>query len=110
MCRHLRDNLLICRVRYEFLKGRPYLTNLLSFSGNFTANLDKGKAMVVYYLDFSKAFDLINHQMLLLKMQIFGIGGRICKWVQDFSRNRIFYVRLESDNYDALQVTSGVPQ
>jgi len=62
------------------------------------------------YLDFSKAFDLVSHKHLLLKLQKHGINGQIGNWIKAFLENRKQRVVIRGYKSDELDVLSGVPQ
>ena len=66
--------------------------------------------MEVCYLDFSKAFDSVNHRLLLMKLGVYAIDGQIHKWLSDFLSCRTFHVRVGNSKSDVVNVTSGVPQ
>ncbi|GAB0184381.1 mitochondrial enolase superfamily member 1 [Grus japonensis] len=59
--------------QHGFMKGRSYLTNLISFYDKVTHLVDEGKAVDVVYLDFSKAFDTISYSILLEKLAAHGL-------------------------------------
>ena len=61
----------------------------------------------IVYLDISKAFDSVSHDVLLLKLQLMGISGTILNWFKAYLDNRR---QLVSVNGSFLPVTSGVPQ
>jgi hypothetical protein len=61
---HLEKQGLIRATQHGFMRGRSCTTNLLSFFEKMTAELDKGKAADVIYLDFAKAFDTVPHERL----------------------------------------------
>ena len=57
------------------MNGKSCLTNLISCYGQVTRLVDKGKAVDVVYLDFSKAFGTIPHSILLEKPAAHGLDG-----------------------------------
>ena len=63
-----------------------------------------------FYLDFSKAFDSVNHKLILHKLQSFGINGNLLSWFKSYLTNIIQRVVLEGHASDWLPVLSGVPQ
>ena len=66
--------------------------------------------MDVAYLDFRKAFDLVSHKHLLLKLEKHGIKGQILNWIKAFLENRRQKVVIRGYESDELDVLSGVPQ
>ena len=61
-------------------------------------------------LDFSKAFDKVSHQRLLLKVSHCGIAGTVFAWIKDFLHGRTQKVILEGQSSSRATVASGVPQ
>ena len=57
------------------------LTQLLEHYDTIVDTLDQGDNLDVVYLDFSKAFDKVDHPILLAKLRALGIGGQIGKWI-----------------------------
>ena len=62
------------------------------------------------YLDFSKAFDKVDHVILLHKVKDLGITGKLVQWFYHFLTNRKHFVRLHGGPSDDHPVISGVPQ
>ena len=62
------------------------------------------------FLDFSKAFDKVNHLKLLYKLSCFGVKGNTLDWIQSFLIGRIQTVVLNGESLNEVPVTSGVPQ
>lgn len=60
--------------------------------------------------DFSKAFDLVNHDILLTKLSQLGIGGPLFQWITDFLKGRTMRVVVGGEESSPTGVTSGVPQ
>jgi hypothetical protein len=65
---HLEKNRLVRATQRGFMRGKSCTSNLLSFLEKVTAELDKGEAMDVVYLDFAKAFDTVPHERLMKKL------------------------------------------
>ena len=61
-------------------------------------------------MDFSKAFDTVNHQTLLSKLSKYGMRGIPLAWFTDYLNNRQQYVKMGNVESNKLQMTCGVPQ
>ena len=62
------------------------------------------------FLDFSKAFDVVPHEKLILKLKSYGIEGNLLRWISAFLRDRRQRVVLGDSISNWMPVTSGVPQ
>ena len=107
---HLERNNLLSEEQHGFRKGRSCLSNLLTTLEDWTSMLEGGDCVDVAYLDFRKAFDLVSHKHLLLKLQKHGINGQVWNWVKSFLENRKQKVVIRGVESDSLDVLSGVPQ
>jgi len=68
LTRRVKDNQGIRPSQHRFMKGRSCLSNLISSYDQVTHPVDRGKAVDVIYLDFSKAFGTVPHSILLEKL------------------------------------------
>ena len=73
-------------------------------------HLDTGKIPISVFLDLSKAFDTLDHGILLQKLQYYGINNLNLKWFQSYLSNRTQYVEFDGNKSNYLPVTTGVPQ
>ena len=64
----------------------------------------------VVYLDFAKAFDKVDHEILIRKLELFGIKGKLLAWIKDFLLNRQQLVTVFGVHSVLTLVLSGVPQ
>ena len=111
MVDYLEYNNLITNKQHGFRKGRSCLTQLLKHFDNLISNLQNGDDSDVIYLDYSKAFDKVDHEILLCKLQSIGIEGNLFQWIKDFlSNNRFQKVTVDGFHSKMEKVISGVPQ
>ena len=61
-------------------------------------------------MDFSKAFDKVNHPKLLYKLSCFGVKGNTLNWIQSLLIGYTQTVVLDGESSEEVKVTSGVPQ
>ena len=80
---HVKENQGIRPSQHGFVKGRSCLTNLISFYDQVTCSVDEGKAVGVVYLEFSKAFGIVSHSILLEKLAARGLDGCTLRWVKN---------------------------
>ena len=101
---------LLYDLQHGFRSKRSCETQLVTLIEELMWNSLAGSQTDLVLLDFSKAFDKVNHQKLLLKLHLYGIRGPSLKWIQAFLSGRTQTVVLENEKSDTVPVTSGVPQ
>ena len=99
------------RNQYGNVKGRSTSHALLRMLHEWTSSTDRAKAMFrVLLVDFSKAFDLINHNLLIAKLEALDVPKALIRWIHAFLSSRQQRVRLQDDVSDWLHINGGVPQ
>ena len=72
--------------------------------------MDNGELVGILLVDFKKAFDLVDHQILLSKLKLYGISSEALMWFDTYLTNRRQLVSLNNCRSDFEKVTCGVPQ
>ena len=83
---------------------------LLLITDKIQRAIDDGHYSCGIFLDLSKAFDTVNHGILLKKLKYYGIRGIALEWFTSYLTNRKQYVSIGKTTSDYKQVTCGVPQ
>ena len=72
--------------------------------------MDNGKMMGVVLVDFKKAFDLVDHQILLSKLELHGLNNEALLWFNTYFTHRQQQVSVNSSKSDFEPISFGVPQ
>eukprot|EP00923_Selenidium_pygospionis_P041225 GHVN01071402.1.p1 GENE.GHVN01071402.1~~GHVN01071402.1.p1 ORF type:complete len:137 (+),score=5.05 GHVN01071402.1:1016-1426(+) len=87
---HLTNILTFSKSQHGALPFYSTLTNLpLTFNHYYKQHQDGGHIIAIF-LDFEKAFDKVDHHILLSKLQTLGIGGQLLRWITSWLFNRTF--------------------
>ena len=92
------------------MKGRSCLTQLVLTNHMWSKALGDGLQVDAVFLDFAKAFDRVNHKILLHKLRNFAIIGSLLAWCGDYLSCRKQRVVVDGKSSSWLNITSGVPQ
>ena len=99
---------------YELQFGfRPKYSTYMALTASvekIISALDKGEFMIGVFLDFSKAFDTIDHGILLTKLETYGIRGVAKKWFSSYLSNRYQSVCYNGVTSSRKKISCGVPQ
>ena len=83
---------------------------LLSFVDKVIQAIEKGEYAVGVFLDFSKAFDTVDHDILLDKLDHYGIRGCALSWFKSYLSCRTQYVTYDGSESNRQMIKCGVPQ
>jgi hypothetical protein len=107
---YLEVNGLLSQHQYGFRKDRSVEDQLLLAYDYITGDVNRGLPVDVIFLDFSKAFDVVSHSVLLTKLSALGVCDGLLCWISAFISNRVMSVCVNGHQSRQVEVTSGVPQ
>lgn len=100
----------ILRAQHGFVKRRSTVTNLMVFVNDLFENMERTLQVDAVYTDFRKAFDKVDHELLLNKIAFNGIRGNLLRWFASYISNRTQVIVVKGFRSNIERVTSGVPQ
>ena len=106
---YLRTNNILTPAQYGFRQGQSTTDALLNTLQYGYDNLDKNNTVISLFLDFSKAFDCVDHDILLRKLESYGIRDIELNFFKSYLSNREQYVSLSGLKSDKRTITRGVP-
>ena len=104
------ENNIINPAQYGFRPGHSTLHALINASENIYQSLDSNLHTLGIFIDFSKAFDTVSHDILLHKLKHYGIQGKLLNLIQSYLSDRYQYVSYGGKNSANIKVKLGVPQ
>ncbi|EFO96538.1 hypothetical protein CRE_23736 [Caenorhabditis remanei] len=97
--------------QHGFLAYRSCTSSLVHSISCYKSSLSSNNSLDVIFFDFKKAFDKVNHKLLLQKLALFGIPHLFIEWFSNFLSGRTFSIKIEDFTDTSItQIPSGVPQ
>ncbi|GAB0183775.1 mitochondrial enolase superfamily member 1 [Grus japonensis] len=107
----MEEKKVIRSVWHGFTKRKSCLTNLMiAFYDGMTGQVDEGRAVDVVYLDFSKAFDTVSHNILIGKLRKSGLDERTVRWTENWLNGRAQRVVISSAESSWRPAAGSVPK
>ena len=106
---YLTVNKILSDKRYDFREGYSSDMALLHMINDITKGLDNKLFCIGIFIDLSKAFDTVDHKLLIRKINRYGIRGTALQWFIHCLTNRKQYVSINKINSKLAPITCGVP-
>jgi hypothetical protein len=112
----LEEHNLFNKLQFGFRKKLNTIDAITAFLARLLPNMDKKEHCMGIFIDLSKAFDTIDHTILIYKLNKLGIRGICNEWFKNYLKNRSQSVRLSKDNSNDFILSNtcpiiyGVPQ
>lgn len=108
MYSHIKSG--ISDYQHGFMENKSTVTNLMCFSHSVNSVVDDNSQVDVIFTDFAKAFDKVDHDILLKKLDSFGFSNRLLQMCASYLRDRKQYVVYKGARSVEFSTLSGVPQ
>lgn len=96
--------------QHGFFSGRSTTSNLAVFTHYCVESFENGNQVDTIYADFSKAFDKVPHNILILKLSLLGVRPPMLNWFGSYLKNRVCTVIVDGIASEPYVAQSGVPQ
>ena len=96
--------------QYGFRSNHSTSLALTEFVEKVTSAIDKQESTIGVFIDLKKAFDTVDHKILLSKLQCYGIRGLALDWIKSYLANRSQYVCYNNSNSELKNIKCGVQQ
>ena len=106
----LEEHGILFKNQFGFRKKCNTAHSLLEITEQIKESIDNGKFGCGIFIDLKKAFDTVNHKILLLKLEHYGIRGALLNWFESYLTDRKQYVFFNGVSSEVLGITCGVPQ
>ena len=107
---YLNVNDLLTSCQSGFRSLHSTLTALLETSNNWCVNVDKGLLNCVIFINLKKAFDTIDHEIILKKLAKYGVDQNALKWFKSYLENRLQRCNVNNHLSSTCPLNCGVPQ
>ena len=107
---YINENKLLYKYQFGFQKGESTYMAVLTLVDKISEALNNGNYVIGVFLDFSKAFDTIDHDILLKKLEKYDIQGAALDWFTNYLSIRLQYVTYNGAKSKREIIKCGVPQ
>ena len=107
---YLSTNQLLYGSQHGFRKQHSTETATLELVDTLLQTLDSGKLPISIFLDLSKAFDTLDHTILITKLKHYGISGTSLNWISNYLTDRQQFVQYKGTMSNTRPILTGVPQ
>ena len=107
---YLQEHKIIYKYQSGFRKHHSTNTCLSHLNNKILEGFDKGMVSGMILIDLQKAFDTIDHNILLKKMKFMGFADSTISWFRSYLTNRLFLVNIRDTLSDPCVISCGVPQ
>ena len=106
----MEKNRFICTNQHGFRKGKGTDTAVMDLTRELFTNINGNCISSVLFLDYSRAFNTVDHKILLQKMKLYGFSNHVCKWFEGYFSDRLQYTIIDTVLSSGVPIEHGVYQ
>jgi len=110
LLKYLDFNNILCGSQYGFRKGYSTYMSLIEMYHKVSEAIDRNEYCIGVFIDLAKAFDTLDHKILLAKLEHYGVRGLALQWFKSYLSDRKQYVIINGVSSELKNVSFGVPQ
>jgi len=107
---YLSNRAILCCNQYGFRSNHDTSMAVIDMVDKISSAMDSSQFSIGVFVDLSKAFDTLNHKLLLTKLNHYGIRGIALDWFKSYLTNRYQYVEYNGVKSNRRRIVCGVPQ
>ena len=107
---YFENNKLFYKSQYGFRKSHSTESACLELVHKLTAQLENNETPFCIFIDLSKAFDTLDHSILLQKLKFYGLDEISINWFKSYLSERKQFVEIDGISSDIQTINTGVPQ
>ena len=107
---YIDKNYILNEKQFGFRSNHSTYMAIIELVDKVTSAVEKNESTLGIFLDLSKAFDTIDHNILLYKLEYYGFRGIVLDWFKSYLENRNQFVRYQSCDSEYKNILCGVPQ
>ena len=107
---YLKKESILSEYQFGFRSRHSTTTTLIDCSNEWYVNMDRGQYNLVVFLNIKKAFDTVNHDILLKKLEMYGLGDSALALLRNYLTDRTQKCQLQGMLSEQRTITCGIPQ
>ena len=107
---YFKEHQILTKFQSGFRKGHSTTSSLLSTTNSWLVNMDAGLINGVLFLDLKKEFDTVDHQILIKKLELYGIKNSALAWFSSYLHGRTQVCRVNNITSSSKHISCGVPR
>ena len=108
--KHCKENNILDKKQGGFRPNHSTTKSTAFFINDIYTAINNNEMLIATFIDAMKAFDTVNHNILLKKMKLYGVGGKVLAWLEDYLNERYQCTIANNVVSELKKITYGVPQ